>query len=220
MEELSAIGRIAHDASDRLLMVGFNRRFSPLAKKMRCLLAALPGPKAFIVTVNAGSVPPQHWTQDPISGGGRLLGEACHFVDLLRFLEDAPIIATEKYAMQDPNGDTASLQLRFASGSIATVHYFANGCRSFPKERIEVFASGRVLQLDNFRVLRAYGWPGFGTMRLWRQDKGHRACVKAFVRVLREGGPSPIPWSELSEVSRVIIELADHSQEAAKSTYE
>ena len=111
--------------------------------------------------------------------------------------------------MESPTADTVSLQLGFGDGSIGTVHYFANGTKAFPKERLEVFAQGRVLQLDNFRILRGFGWPAFNTMRLWRQDKGQAACVEAFLRAVREGGTSPIPFNEILEVSRVTIQLAN-----------
>jgi len=99
------------------------------------------------------------------------------------------------------------LNLTFEDGSLGTVHYFANGSKSFPKERLEVFASGRVLQMDNFRILTGFGWPGFRKMRLWRQDKGQRACAAAFVQAVAEGG-APIPAEEIFEVTRVTLELA------------
>jgi predicted dehydrogenase len=110
--------------------------------------------------------------------------------------------------MVAPTGDTVSLQLTFGNGAIGTIHYFANGSKAFPKERLEVFGGGRVLQLDNFRKLSGFGWPGFKSMRLWRQDKGQRACAAAFVNALRDGAPSPIPFDEIIEVSRVAIEAA------------
>jgi predicted dehydrogenase len=110
--------------------------------------------------------------------------------------------------MQSEARDTVSLQFRFAEGSAGTVHYFANGSKSFPKERLEVFTSGRVLQLDNFRRLTGFGWPGFAKLNLWRQDKGQKACVKAFVDAVRSGGPAPIPFAEIIEVSRIAIEIA------------
>jgi predicted dehydrogenase len=191
-----------------LLMVGFNRRFAPQVQKIRALLAGVTGPKAFVMTVNAGTIPAGHWTQDPAVGGGRILGEACHFIDLLRFLAGAPIAQHARIGMASATGDTVSLQLGFADGSIGTVHYLANGSKAFPKERLEVFAAGRVLQLDNFRRLTGFGWPGFKKLNLWRQDKGQRACVAAFVQALRTGGPAPIPVEEILEVSRVTIELA------------
>lgn len=191
-----------------LLMVGFNRRFAPHVQQMKKLLAGVTGPKAFVMTVNAGAIPADHWTQDPAVGGGRIIGEACHFIDLLRFLADAPITSHSRLTMDSATQDTLNLQLGFADGSIGTVHYFANGSKAFPKERLEVFAGGRVLQLDNFRRLNAYGWPKFKPLKLWRQDKGQKACAAAFVQALREGGPAPIPLAEILEVSRVTIEVA------------
>ncbi len=191
-----------------LLMVGFNRRFAPQVQKMKELLAGVTEPKSFVMTVNAGAIPSNHWTQDPEVGGGRIIGEACHFIDLLRFLSDNVITSRSRTAKDSANNDTVSLQLGFADGSIGTVHYFANGSKSFPKERLEVFAAGGVLQLDNFRKLRGFAWPGFSKMNLWRQDKGQAACARAFVDALQNGGVSPIPFEEIVEVSRLSIELA------------
>jgi predicted dehydrogenase len=105
--------------------------------------------------------------------------------------------------------DTVSVTLRFENGSIGTIHYFANGSKAFPKERLEVFAEGRVLQLDNFRRLTGFGWPGFSKMNLWSQDKGQDACTAAFVQAVRQGGTSPIPLAQLLEVSRVSIEVQE-----------
>ncbi len=195
-----------------VLMVGFNRRFAPQVRKIHSLLAGVREPKSFVMTVNAGAIPADHWTQDPQAGGGRLIGEACHFVDLLRFLAGAPIVGHQLTAVGGvPAGairsDRVSFTLSFADGSFGTVHYLANGHKSFPKERLEVFAAGRVLALDNFRALRGYGWPGFSKMNLWRQDKGQNACAAAFVRAARGEAPPPIPVEELFEVARVTIEL-------------
>ena len=195
-------------ADPPLLMVGFNRRFAPHVEKMKALLDGVRDPKSFVLTVNAGQVPVDHWTQDQDIGGGRLIGEACHFIDLLRHLANSPITTFDRVSLTSPAGDTFTLQLAFADGSIGSVHYFANGSRSFPKERLEVFCAGRVLQLDNFRRLYGYGWPGFRKMTLRRQDKGHQGCTAAFVRAIESGGPAPIPFDELREVTRITIELA------------
>ena len=148
---------------------------------------------------------------DPRShlGGGRLLGEACHFVDLLRHLADSPIEDLQLLSADDskPCPDTFSLQLRFANGSIGTVHYFSNGSRSFPKERLEVFAAGKVFLLDNFRKLQTWGIPGFRTRRLLSQDKGQKSCCSAFLDAINSAGPPPIPVTELFEVHRRLLEV-------------
>jgi predicted dehydrogenase len=216
LEELSEIetsyANLAEQGKAPLLMVGFNRRFAPQVQKIKRLLASVRGHKSFVMTVNAGAIPSDHWTQDKNVGGGRIVGEGCHFIDLLRFLADSPIVSHDRIAMGAVNSDTVTLQLGFADGSIGTVHYFSNGCKAFPKERLEIFASGRVLQLDNFCKLRAFGWKGFNKMNLWRQDKGQKACAQAFVDAIRAGGQSPIPIRELLEVSRVTIELAEESR--------
>ncbi len=196
-----------------VLMVGFNRRFAPQVQRIKHLLGTVRGPKAFIATVNAGAIPADHWTQDGETGGGRIVGEVCHFIDLLRFLVGESITSCHRTAMNTATRDTVTMQLCFADGSIGTIHYFANGSKSYPKERLEVFAEGRVLQLDNFRRLGGYGWPDFGKMNLWRQDKGQRACVQAFVAAVGGSGPVPIPFEELMEVSRVAIEAAGGGNE-------
>jgi len=194
-----------------LVMVGFNRRFAPHVQKMKALLDPLGAPKTMIMTVNAGAIPADHWTQSPEIGGGRIIGEGCHFIDLMRHLAGHPVVSVQANAMA-PQGerreDVASFTLEFADGSIGTIHYLANGHKSFPKERLEVFCSGRILQLDNFRVLRAFGWPGFSKMGGWKQDKGQTACAAAFVQAIRDGKPSPIPFEELLEVAEVSCRVA------------
>lgn len=199
---------IAAKGAPPRIMVGFNRRFAPQVKKVKSLLEGVAGPKAFIMTVNAGALPSEHWTQDPLVGGGRILGEGCHFIDLLRFLAGMPITGFSLSTMDSGTADTASIQLAFADGSIGTIHYFANGSKAFPKERLEVFAGGRVLQLDNYRKLRGFGWPGFSSMNVWRQDKGQAACAAAYVHAVEQGRPTPIPFDEIVEVSRVAIQIA------------
>ena len=212
LEELYEIEAAYQRANERgsklLLMVGFNRRFAPQVQKIKELLSGTLGPKALVMTVNAGEIPGEHWTQDLEVGGGRIIGEVCHFIDLLRYVVGEPIVDVERLTMKTDLQDTVSVQLGFTDGSIGTVHYFANGSKAFPKERLEVFAQGRVLQLDNFRKLTGYGWLGFRRMNLWKQDKGQNACARKFLETIRDGGQSPIPWSELYEVSRVSIQLA------------
>ncbi|KPK32011.1 MAG: dehydrogenase, partial [Nitrospira bacterium SG8_35_1] len=211
-DELSKIKEIysslfTSHSSLPILMVGFNRRFAPQIKKMKELLNGVRSPKSFIMTVNAGTIPADHWTQDLQIGGGRIIGEACHFIDLLRFLSGNEIITSSLLQMDTATGDTVNIELGFADGSIGTVHYFANGSKSFSKERLEIFAAGRILQLDNFRTLKGYNWPGFKKMNLWKQDKGQKACAAAFVKAIKTGQAAPIPFDEIIEVSRVTIEL-------------
>src|SRR5690606_17908463 len=147
-------------------------------------------------------------------GGGRIIGEACHFIDLMRFLAGSEIVSIQTRRMGDSPAvqvteDKAAIMLGFADGSFGTIFYLANGAASFPKERVEVFTSGRVLQLDNFRKLKGYGWPGFKKMNLWRQDKGQAACAAAFLRSIEDGLPSPISVNEIFEVARVSIKAAE-----------
>jgi predicted dehydrogenase/threonine dehydrogenase-like Zn-dependent dehydrogenase len=208
LDELERIAAAYREPSP-LLMVGFNRRFAPHVQRMRALLASTPGPKSIVVTVNAGAIPASHWTQDPAVGGGRIVGEACHFIDLARHLAGAPIRGHSAHALASATADSATISLTFDDGSIAAVHYLATGSKAFPKERVEVFAGGRVLQLDNFRRLTGFAWPAFSSLRLWRQDKGQRACAQAFVDTVKSGGAAPIPLAELLEVSRVTIEIAE-----------
>lgn len=212
LEELEKIkASLAVDGSPRL-MVGFNRRFSPLTRRVQKLIASASSQKSFIMTVNAGRIPADHWTQDPAVGGGRIVGEGCHFIDLLRYLAGAPITKWSVSQLRDVGDsppDTVSINLEFEGGSHGTIHYLANGNRRFPKERLEVFCAGKVLQLDNFRRLKGWGWKGFSSMRLWRQDKGQEACVAAFVEAIRAGRESPIPLDEIFEVSRVSIEVQE-----------
>ena len=211
-DDLDRIAAAREDAIDKgfvpVVMVGFNRRFAPLVVEMQQRLAGVASPKSFVMTVNAGAIPAGHWVHDPEAGGGRLIGEACHFIDLLRCLAAWPVTSHHAVPMTSDSGDTATIQLGFADGSIGTVHYFANGSKAFPKERLEVFAGNRVLQLDNFRRLTGFGWPGFRRKALWRQDKGQKACAAAFVAAVQDGGAAPIAFDEIIEVSRLTIEVA------------
>lgn len=196
------------------LMVGFNRRFSPLVVRMMKLLAGVKEPKSFIMTMNAGEIAADHWTQDRVVGGGRIIGEACHYVDLMRYLAGSEIVSVQARRMGDSSAvsiaeDKAVIILGFADGSFGSIHYLANGPKSFPKERIEVFAAGRALQLDNFRSLKGFGWPGFRGMKLRKQDKGQEACPAAYLGAIESGAESPISAAEIFEVTRVTLEAVE-----------
>ena len=203
-DELSAI-EAAIAKAPGLLMVGFNRRFAPHTLKAKQLLGGIREPKAIVISVNAGAVPPDHWTLDSAAGGGRIIGEGCHFIDLARCLVGSQVQSVRSSKL---SADTVTISLGYEDGSTAAIHYFANGSKAFPKERVEIFCGGRILQLNNFRTMKGYGWPGFHSTRLWRQDKGNAGCVAAFLKAVREGKPSPIPFEELAEVSRVTLQAA------------
>lgn len=213
LEELDLIDQ-AYQSADTQLMVGFNRRFAPHIVKMKTLLNSHHSAKSFIITVNAGAIPSEHWVQDALIGGGRIIGEACHFIDLMRFLVGHPINNFHAMKMGNAPGievrdDKVSISLSFEDGSFGSIHYLANGGSSFPKERVEVFCDNAVLQLDNYRVLTGYGWSGFKKMKLPRQDKGQQACANAFIAAVRDGKAPPIPYAELMESSKVSIKIAN-----------
>ena len=196
------------------VMVGYNRRFSPHVIKMKSLLAKVTSPKSFIMTMNAGSIPVDHWTQDPKVGGGRIIGEACHYIDLMRFLANSEITGFTATCMGKADGvevteDKASITLTFKDGSFGTIHYLANGGKAFAKERIEVFANDGVLQLDNFRKLTGFDWKGFNSDKLMTQNKGQSGCTKAFIHSIQHGEPSPIPFEEIIEVARYTVDIAE-----------
>ena len=205
--ELDDIEAAARVHPDLTLMVGFNRRFAPQVRRLKQLTEGAPGPKSLVMTVNAGAIPANHWTQDREIGGGRLLGEGCHFFDLLRYLVGAPVSGFKVERMRATTADTVSVLLNFTDGSLGTLHYFANGSKAFPKERLEIFAAGRVIQLDNFRRLTGFGWPNFNKFNLWRQDKGQRDCAAAFLKAITQGGPAPIALDELIEVGRLSLRV-------------
>ncbi len=208
LEELSLIEKSLNNSRGRL-MVGFNRRFSPLIQELKSLLDLFNEPKAFNYTCNAGFIDAEHWTQDPDIGGGRLIGECCHFLDLLRFLTGTKITNINLLSAKDIkiNPDTFTIQVKFACGSIGSINYFSNGSKSFPKERLEVFTSGKVFLLDNFNTLRAWGLKNFKTKRNFQQNKGQNECVKSFIKSIQEGKETPINIEEILEIHRLIMKL-------------
>jgi len=198
LEQITA----AYQQSGRQLFVGFNRRFAPLAIKMKELLWDAGGPLNIVVTVNAGSLPANHWLNETDSGG-RLIGEACHFIDLCQYLSDAAI--THVCANSSREGD-ASILLRFANGSNAVVNYFSNGSKAYDKERVEVYADGRTLVLENWRQLSGYGFKRFSSQKT-TQDKGHNAQFKHIIDCLKRSEVAPIPFDTLLHVSKAVVAI-------------
>ncbi len=196
----------APGASAPLLMVGFNRRFAPLARRLQDFLDGRREPLVAHYRVNAGYLPLDHWLHDPQVGGGRIIGESCHFVDFLTFLVGAPPETVAAAALPDGGRyrqDNVVLSLRFPDGSLGTVSYLANGDKAFPKERVEVFTGGRVAVLDDFRALEMVQAGRRRTVRTrLSQDKGHRAAWEAFAAAILNSGPPPIPYDHLFGVTR------------------
>lgn len=211
-EELDQIDAAYTEARTRenppCLMVGFNRRFAPLMMKIKNQVARSTAPLSIIYTCNAGAIPSDTWIQDPEAGGGRIIGEACHFIDICRHLADSPVAEIQAAGMDLAEGvtnshDTASILIKFKNGSMATIHYFANGHSAYPKERMEVFQGGKTLVLDNFRRVSGFGSGVKG--KTLRQNKGQRECAQAFVDAIQRGEAAPISYDELMGVSRASI---------------
>jgi predicted dehydrogenase/threonine dehydrogenase-like Zn-dependent dehydrogenase len=183
------------------LMVGFNRRFAPMTQRMKTFLAPISEPLALHYRINAGYLPPDHWVNDPEQGGGRILGEVCHFVDLMMFLAASPVVEVEAHTLQTPgrySGGNILASVRFANGSEGTITYLANGDRSFAKERLEVFGGGAVAVLDDFRCLElARNGRKHSIHSRWRQNKGHREEWSAFVQCIRGQPAAAIDFQEI-----------------------
>jgi predicted dehydrogenase/threonine dehydrogenase-like Zn-dependent dehydrogenase len=189
-----------------LLMVGFNRRFAPLARRMSAFLGGRSEPFVAHYRVNAGLIPLGHWVHDLVQGGGRIVGEGCHFIDFLSFLAGGAPVDVRAQGLPDGGRyceDNAVLTFTFPDGSLGTVEYLANGAKAFPKERLEVFCGGRVAVLEDFRTLETVH---DGRRRVYRspvrQDKGHRAAWEAFAAAIASAGPPPIPYDQLFGVTR------------------
>ena len=182
-------------------MVGYNRRFAPLAADLKRFFDGCPEPLAMHYTVNAGYIPPTHWTQDPDVGGGRILGEGCHFIDFLIWMCGSLPVKVNAFALPDCgryNEDNVSIQLLFENGSIGTVDYLANGDKSCPKERVEVFSGGRIGILSDFRSLDTWKDGNHKQERsALKQDKGHAASWNAFLDAAHRGKEAPISRDEI-----------------------
>jgi predicted dehydrogenase/threonine dehydrogenase-like Zn-dependent dehydrogenase len=205
-EQLKMISEQLTADQGQLLMVGFNRRFAPLARKMYVFIKERQEPLVAHYRVNAGYLPLNHWLHDPLQGGGRIIGEGCHFIDFLTFLVGQPPISVSVQALPDHGRyreDNAVLTFKFPDGSLGTVTYLANGDKAFPKERVEVFAGGRVAVLDDFRRLEMVHNGRRQTVRSrLRQDKGHQAEWEVFSAAILSGDPPPIPYEHLFGVTR------------------
>ncbi len=203
-EQLSVISRQLSVSSEQLLMVGFNRRFAPLARSLSSFISQRTEPLYAHYRINAGAIPLNHWVHDSAQGGGRIIGEGCHFIDFLTFLVGSGPVSVRAAAL--PEGgkyreDAVSMTFSFADGSIGVVDYLANGDKSFAKERVEVFCGGQIAVLDDFRVLETVRDGKRKTVKLMGQDKGHFSEMQALVSAIRSGQP-PIPYEQLIGVTQ------------------
>ena len=213
---------LAEKVQAALLMVGFNRRFAPLARRLQTFVSERSAPLVAHYRVNAGAIPLTHWVHDPEQGGGRIIGEGCHFIDFLTYLVGAPPVSVTALGVPDDGlyrEDVAVLTFGFPDGSVGTVSYLANGDKAFPKERVEVFCGGRVAVLDDYRTLELIqdGNRQIIRSRL-KQDKGHQAEWEAFAAAIQQGGPAPIPYSHLFGVTRASFAAVEALRTGSKQT--
>jgi predicted dehydrogenase len=190
-------------------MVGYNRRFSPFARVIKEKFRN--GPMAMIYRVNAGAIPADSWIQDAEFGGGRIIGEVCHFIDTLSFLTGSLPVSVHANAMVDPNhlNDTLNINLAYRNGSIATISYFANGDKSIPKERVEVYAHGCTAVIDDFKSMTFHTGGKKKVKKLLSQDKGQKNEVKEFIEAVKEGKGDPIPFEEIYSTSLVTFKIQE-----------
>jgi len=210
-DELVQVLELANRRSDCRLMVGYNRRFSSLARRARQVFQGVAGPLLINYRVNAGLLPKEHWTQTE-QGGGRILGEVCHFVDLMQFLTGSEPV--EVYALsaaadnaQVPDHDNTVVSLRFRNGSVGQIAYLACGDRLLSKERVEIFGGGQSYIIDDFRSGEHYAGGSRRKVRL--AGKGHREEVEAFLHAIRSGLPAPIPLRSLALTSAATFAILD-----------
>jgi len=207
-DDLEAITE-AHQKSQTAVMIGFNRRFSPLTKKIKKVIGS--GPMSMIYRINAGSIHKDNWLQDTEIGGGRILGEACHFIDYLTYLNGSLPTKVSAQVLTDPENlnDTANIMLQFENGSTGVVCYYANGSKSLSKEYVEVFASGTTAILNDFKELRIYGKGKPSKTKLVNQNKGQKEMIDAFINGIIDNGEAPISFSELVCVTRTCFKVLD-----------
>lgn len=202
IEELNEITEIYNHRKSLSITVGFNRRFSPFATKMKQLIGS--SPMNIIATMNAGFIPPEVWVHDMATGGGRIIGEACHFIDLCSYLADSDVVSVCMNSMgthPSDNTDNTSILLKYKNGTNAVINYFANGSKTYSKERIELYSQERTLVLDNWMVLKGYGFKGFSKMKSM-QDKGHKAQFTLLNERSKTGGEALIPFDSIVNTTR------------------
>jgi len=182
--------------SNTFVMVGFNRRFSPHIQKVKSIVTQ-NNPVAINYRINAGMLPADHWIHNKAIGGGRIIGEACHFIDLVAYIANSKITSVSANELSNANSlrDTLTINLQFENGSIAAISYFSNGSKELSKEYLEIFSNGQTIIIDDFKDMTIYG-KGVKKINLSNQDKGHKEEVKLFLEAIKKGNSCPIPFAE------------------------
>ena len=216
-QQLESVLEVAAGSSAKL-MVGFNRRFSPLAQRAKEFFSSCETPLSILYRVNAGRIPKEHWTQNALEGGGRIVGEVCHFIDLMQYLTESLPVSVFAESISAKSGkivdaDSVFITLRFADGSNGTVAYLSEGDKGLAKERVEIFGGGRVFVLDDFRRATLYKDGREEQVTLKAQDKGQQAQVRAICASVRDGGPAPISIDDLAATSRATFRVLDSLRE-------
>jgi polar amino acid transport system substrate-binding protein len=216
-EQLDAVLQAAGNSTGKL-MVGFNRRFSPLAQRAKEFFANRETPLSILYRVNAGRIPKEHWMQNAEEGGGRIVGEVCHFIDLMRFLTDSPPVFVFAEAVSAKSGkvvdaDSVLITLRFADGSNGSIAYLSEGEKGLAKERVELFGAGKVFVIDDFRRATLYKDGREEQLTLKAQDKGQQAQVRQVCASVLGGGLAPIELDELAVTTRTTFRILDSLRE-------
>lgn len=192
--------------SEKSILVGFNRRFSPFSLAAKKVLGENPGPINVVATMNAGEIPKNHWTQDMEIGGGRIIGEACHYIDLISFFTSSnvkSVLLSANGTHPTENTDNATILLKYENGSIGVINYYSNGHKSYPKERIEVYQSGNNLVIHNFKKIEFHGFRSRNFKK--NQDKGHNKQFEKWHEFLKIGGDEIIPFKSIYNTSKAAI---------------
>ena len=212
-EEIAAI-RAARENSTGFFQIGFNRRYAPLAQQAKAELIRIEGPRFMVFRINAGHIPGESWLHNADEGGGRIIGEMCHFIDLARYFTGTPVVSVQADAARNSDGaaDDVTATLRFVDGSLATIAYTSLGDATVPKERFEIFAGGTVLNLDNFRSLNVTCDGSSQNHTSGGQNKGFGSSLNAFAEAVSSGGPAPLDENELIESSLATVAVLDSLQ--------
>ena len=214
--ELDAIlNAYNNQTNPKSISVGFNRRFSPFSKKIKALIGTATDSLNMIATMNAGFIPPDVWVHDMKTGGGRIIGEACHFIDLMVYFTGSKVAEVSMSALgktPTEQTDNSIITLKFQNGSQGVINYFSNGSKSYQKERVEIYSQGRTLILDNFRKLEGFGFKGFSTMR-GTLDKGHKSQFNELITQVKSGGESIIPFEEIYNTTKASLAAIKSMQE-------